>query len=40
MWKIWCKYREDHQWHAYKNKKWKYKNLLKDAKKTTISEKI
>ena len=38
--RIWYKYREDHQWHAYKNEKWKYNNMLKEAKKTIIIEKI
>ena len=38
--RIWCKYRENHQWHAYRNEKMKYNNMLKEAKKNTISEKI
>ena len=37
--RIWCKYRENHQWHAYRNEKKKYNNMLKEAKKNTISEK-
>ena len=38
--RIWCKYKEDHQWHAYRNEKRKYNDMLKEAKKNTISEKI
>ena len=38
--RIWCKYRENHQWHAYRDEIKKYNNMLKEAKKNTISEKI
>ena len=38
--RIWCKYRENNQCHAYRNEKMKYNNMLKEAKKNTISEKI
>ena len=38
--RIWHKYRENHQWQAYRNEKIKYNNMLKEAKKNTISEKI
>ena len=38
--RIWHKYRENNQWHAYRNEKMKYNNMLKEAKKNTISEKI
>ena len=38
--RIWHKYRENSQWHAYRKEKMKYNNMLKEAKKNTISEKI
>ena len=38
--RIWQKYKEDHQWHAYRTEKKKYNTILKEAKKNSISEKI
>ena len=38
--RIWQRYKEDHQWHAYRNEKKKYNTILKEAKKNTISEKV
>ena len=35
--KIWRKYREDHQWIAYKVEKRKYNQMLPESKQITIS---
>ena len=32
--------KENHQWHVYRHERRKYNNMLKEAKKNTISEKI
>ena len=38
--KIWQKYREDHQWIAYKVEKKKYNEILLESKQTTIMNKV
>ena len=38
--KIWRKYREDHQWIAYKVEKRKYNQMLLESKQITISDKV
>ena len=38
--KIWRKYREDHQWIAYKAEKRKYNQMLLESKQVTISDKV
>ena len=38
--KIWRKYREDHQWTAYKIEKRKYNHMLLESKQINISDKV
>ena len=38
--RIWRKYRQDHQWLAYKSEKRKYNNMLFQSKKINIANKV
>ena len=38
--KIWQRYREDHQWIAYKVEERKYNAMLLESKQTTIADKV
>ena len=38
--RIWRKYREDHQWLAYKSEKRRYNNMLFESKKINIANKV
>ena len=38
--RIWRRYREDHQWLAFKSEKQKYREMLKDAKISSVSNLI
>ena len=38
--RIWRRYREDHQWLAFKSEKKKYREMLKEAKINSVSKLI